>query len=180
MNHTEQDTYPLTIDCGEKYGKITLNSHEETVNFLTVTLPKITSEFNMMRKQIESLRAQIPTSANAANLNPNAIVFNPRKSNNTVPTKFGQLWDEYRIKCYDENAAFDLQFPKGRYVTGFVGTLTPTKGQLQHLKRDFNWHDFFIDIEENKFWKGRVVIQRRSEDNKYNVRSQGINEYVEG
>ena len=174
------NVYPLIIDCGDKYGKIELNSSRDVLDFLKTTVPKIADENTLMRRQIESLRAQIPVKQSSVSLNPNSVAIVRRKNDRAVPGKTGELWDEDQIKCIDNQAFFELQFPRGRYVTGFVGTLTVSTGDIPTLRHDLNWHDFFMDVKEDKFWRGRVVIQRRTEDKKYNIRSQGLNEYVAG
>lgn len=179
------DTYPFSIDCGEKRGEIIISSPHDALEFVKSTLPNLLSENDLLtaenaelRKRIDKLKSEIPKKETPIALNPTSVAFVRRPNDRKAPTKIGELWDEDHVKRLDTNATFDLSFPRGRYVTGFVGTLTLSYGSLTTLKSSLLWHDFYIDIKEDEFWRGKIIVQRRTDDDKYNIRSLGINEYV--
>ncbi len=181
----ENDTYPIHLDCGGERGEIVLDSPEEAVDFVTTTLPGIMREIDTLRaenaellSQLKELKTKIPKKQIPIGLNPNAVAFVRRGNEQKAPTKVGELWDEDHIKRLDAKVEFNLSFPRGRYVTGFVGTMTLSYGTLTNLKSSLLWHDFYIDIKEERFWRGKIIVQRRTEDDKYNIRSLGINEYI--
>lgn len=181
----QNDLFPLSIDCGKKHGTLSVHSAEELQELLRTTLPTIgrendalTDENAALRTKIDELTAKIPKKQTPISPSPNPSAFVRRPNDRKTPTKIGELWDEEHFRRLDEKVSFDLSFPRGRYVTGFVGTFSLSYGSIGSLKSSLLWHDFYVDIKENYFWRGKVLVQRRSEDDRYNVRSLGLNEYV--
>ena len=177
--------FPFSVNYGGTIGEITFTCVEDMSQFIRVGLPGILVEQAGLVDSNEALRQKLDRLKSTLKPEPKPSVMAPEFTRSKqqrrigkVTRKIGELWDENKMRMIDDSAEFELTFPKGRYVTGFIGTMKLGPG-LQPLRgSSLLWHDFFINIPENNFWKGNVVIQRRTEDEQFNIRSLGINEYV--
>lgn len=172
--------FPFTVDYGDLVGKHTFESVDDLIRFARHTLPDALSkhELKELKKQEKEDDAAIMKFQSRIESG-GGVHFSGerRKTNRNVPTRIGRLYDEDGQLLIDDKAEFELTFPRGKFVTGFVGTMKCNR-EIPVPKRSLLWHDYMIEIPENKFWKGRIMIQRRTEDDKFNVRSHGMNEYM--
>lgn len=171
---------PFSVDYGDPLGRITFESMEDLIAFARHTIPDY-----FTKQELAEIKAQESEDDTAIMKFQSRIESGGgvhysgerRKPRKNVPTRVGKLWDEDMSLLIDEDCEFELSFPKGRFVTGFVGIMRPSR-EIPVPKRSLLWHDYLIDIPDNRFWKGRVMVQRRTEDGSFNIRSHGMNEYV--
>ena len=177
---SEIPEFPFTMKYGDLVGEHTFNSVDDVLHFVRHTLPD-----KLGKHELSELKAQEKEDDDALIKFQSRIESGGgvhfsgqrRKIERNVPTRIGRLWDEDGKLLIDEKAEFELSFPRGRFVTGFVGLMRPSR-DVPVPKRSLLWHDYMIEIPENRFWKGRVMIQRRTEDENFNIRSHGMNEYM--
>ena len=176
----ESKDFPFTVNYGDLVDEHTFESVDDLVKFARHTLPDV-----LGKRELKELKAQ-EKEDDAAIVkfqsrieSGGGVHFSGerRKTTRSVPTRMGLLWDETGKLLMDDKAEFEISFPKGRFVTVFVGTMKTSRA-IDVPKRSLLWHDYMIEIPENKFWKGRVMIQRRTDDEKFNIRSHGMNEYM--
>lgn len=177
--------FPFTVNYGGTIGEITFTCVEDMSQFIRVGLPGILVEQaglvdanEALRQELDQLKSTIKQGPKPPVMAPDFTRSKQQRRIGKVIHKIGELWDENKIRMIDGNAEFELTFPRGRYLTGFIGTMKLSPG-IQPLRgSSLLWHDFFINIPETNFWKGNVLIQRRTEDERFNIRSLGVNEYV--
>ena len=176
----ESSEFPFTINYGDLVGEHTFNSYDDLLQFARHTLPDVLGKHKMAKlKEQEEEDDSTLVKFQSRIESGGGMHFSGqrREVKRDVPTRIGQLWDEEGSLLIDDKAEFELSFPRGRFVTGFVGTMKPSRN-IPVPKSSLLWHDYLIDIPEKKFWRGRVMIQRRTDDARFNIRSHGMNEYM--
>lgn len=187
MATDENSIFPFTVNYGGSIGEITFTCVEDMTQFLQTGLPGIlveqaglVDENAALKRELELIRPKTPPKEepSTSRSSPDFTSYTQRRQQGAISYKSGELWDENKIRVIDEQAHFELTFPHGRYLTGFVGIVKLRPGIKPLRGSSMLWHDFYINIPEKNFWKGHVLLQQRTEDEHYNIRSLGVNEYV--